>query len=82
MTVSPCPSGLPVLTLSHDTHTDGPFHAMFGSRKRSLVNIRVVHSHYNLDYKFIPMPEALKIPDAKAAVEKEWEKLIKYRHGS
>ena len=43
MTVSPCPSGLPVLTLSHDTHTDGSFHAMFGSRKRSFVNIRVVH---------------------------------------
>ena len=42
MTVSPCPSGLPVLTLSHDTHTDGSFHAMFGSRKRSFVNIRVV----------------------------------------
>ena len=25
--------------------------------------------------KFIPMPQALKIPDAKAAVEKEWEHL-------
>ena len=25
---------------------------------------------YNLAHKFIPMPEALKIPDAKAAVEK------------
>ena len=30
-------------------------------------------SHYNLVHKFIPMPEALKIPDAKAAVEKEWK---------
>ena len=30
-------------------------------------------SHYNLVHKFIPMPEAMKIPDAKAAVEKEWE---------
>ena len=30
-------------------------------------------SHYNLAHKFIPMPQALKIPDAKAAVEKEWE---------
>ena len=29
--------------------------------------------HYNLVHKFIPMLEALKIPDAKAAVEKEWE---------
>ena len=23
--------------------------------------------------KFIPMPQAMKIPDAKAAVDKEWE---------
>ena len=28
-------------------------------------------SHYDLVHKFIPMPEAMKIPDAKAAVEKE-----------
>ena len=34
-------------------------------------------SHYILVRKFIPMPEAMKIPDAKAAVEKEWEKLKK-----
>ena len=27
-------------------------------------------SHYSLVQKFIPMPEAMKIPDAKAAVEK------------
>ena len=27
-------------------------------------------SHYDLVYKFIPMPQALKIPDAKAAEEK------------
>ena len=26
-------------------------------------------------HKFILMPQALKIPDAKAAVEREWEKL-------
>ena len=31
--------------------------------------------HYNLVHKFIPMPQAMKIPDAKAAVDKEWEKL-------
>ena len=30
--------------------------------------------HYNLVHKFIPMPEAMKIPAAKAAVDKEWEK--------
>ena len=33
--------------------------------------------HYNLVHKFIPMPQALKMPAAKAAVEKEWEKLEK-----
>ena len=27
-------------------------------------------NHYNLVHKFFPMPQALKIPDAKAAVEK------------
>ena len=27
-------------------------------------------NHYNLVHKFIPMPQALKIPDARAAVEK------------
>ena len=26
-------------------------------------------------HKFIPMPQAMKIPAAKAAVDKEWEKL-------
>ena len=31
--------------------------------------------HYNLVHKFIPMPQAIKIPAAKAAVDKEWEKL-------
>ena len=31
-------------------------------------------SRYNLVHKFIPMP-AFKIPDAKAAVDKEWEKV-------
>ena len=50
MTVSPCPSGLPVLTLSHDTHTDGSFHAVFGSRKRSFVNIRVVQQAIKKPY--------------------------------
>ena len=34
-------------------------------------------NHFNLVHKFIPMPQALKIPDAKAAVENESEKLEK-----
>ena len=33
--------------------------------------------HFNLVHKFIPMPEAMKIPAAKAAVDKESEKLEK-----
>ena len=32
---------------------------------------------YNLVHKFILMPQAVKIPAAKAAVDKEWEKLKK-----
>ena len=35
------------------------------------------YSTYNLVHKFIPMPQAMKIPAAKAAVDKEWEKLEK-----
>ena len=34
-------------------------------------------AHYNLVHKFIPMPQAMKIPAAKAAVDKECEKLEK-----
>ena len=33
--------------------------------------------HYNLVHKFIPMPQAMKFPAVKAAVDKEWEKLEK-----
>ena len=33
--------------------------------------------HYNWVHKFIPVPPATKIPAAKAAVDKEWEKLEK-----
>ena len=32
-------------------------------------------NHFNVMHKFIPMPQAMKILDAKAAVDKEWEKL-------
>ena len=31
-------------------------------------------NHCNLVHKFIPMPQVMKIQDAKAAVDKEWEK--------
>ena len=34
-------------------------------------------TYYSIVHKFIPMPQASKIPDAKAAVEKECEKLEK-----
>ena len=33
--------------------------------------------HCNLVHKFVPMPQAMKIPAAEAAVDKEWEKLEK-----
>ena len=33
--------------------------------------------HYKLVHKFISMPQAMKIPAAKAAADKEWEKLEK-----
>ena len=33
--------------------------------------------HNNLVHKFIPMLQAMKIPPAKEAVDKEWEKLEK-----
>ena len=33
--------------------------------------------HYNLVHKFNPMPQAMKIPAAKAAEDKEWEKFDK-----
>ena len=36
--------------------------------------------HYNLVHKKIPMPQAMKIPTAKAAVDNEWEKLSKVRN--
>ena len=37
----------------------------------------------HLVHKFIPMPQAMKIPAAKAAVDKEWEKLEKiFRRGT
>ena len=32
-------------------------------------------THYNLVHKFIPVLQAMKIPGAKAAVDKEWKKL-------
>ena len=38
--------------------------------------------HYILGHKFIPMPQATKIPAAQAAVDKEWEKLEKIRRGT
>ena len=33
--------------------------------------------HYNLVHKLFPMPQAMKIPRARAAVDQEWGKLEK-----
>ena len=43
------------------------------------ITAKGVHSlnHYNHVHKFIPVHQAMKIPDAKAAVENIWEKLEK-----
>ena len=38
--------------------------------------------HYNLVHKFILVFEAMKIPAANAAVDKEWEKWRKFRCGT
>ena len=48
------------------------------------ITAKGVHSlnHYNLVHKFIPVPQAMKIPDAKAAVEKNGKNWRKSRHGS
>ena len=51
----------PTLPKDHEDH-------IAGKRYNSI-------SHCNLVHTFIPMPQAMKIPDAKAAVDKEWEKL-------
>ena len=49
------------LPKDHDDHTAGKGH-------NSMV-------HYNLVHKLIPMPQAMKIPDATGAVEKKLNKL-------
>ena len=46
---------------NHEDHTAGEGHNSM--------------THYNLVHKFIPMPQATKILDAKAAVDKEWKTL-------
>ena len=55
---------------------------------RMRMGISIPHNHIagkgdnslqlkKLVHKFIPMPQAMKIPSAKAAVDKKWEKLEK-----
>ena len=38
--------------------------------------------HYNLVHKLIPLPQAMKIPAAKAAVDKEWENWKRFWRGT
>ena len=38
--------------------------------------------HYSLVHKFIPMLQAMKIPAAKSAVDKEWKNWRKFRRGT
>ena len=37
--------------------------------------------HYNLVNKFIPMPQALRIPAAKTAIDKKWKNWRNFRRG-
>ena len=36
-----------------------------------------IHNNVRIWYTNFPMPQAMKMPGAKAAVDKEWEKLDK-----
>ena len=67
-----------------------PFGAIAERMGESLPNYHEDHSagngmisvsHYNLVHKFIPLPQAMKVPAAKAAVDKEWDKLEKIPAG-
>ena len=42
---------------------------------RKIMKITSQATHYNSVHKFIPMPQAMRILDAKAAVDEEWTKL-------
>ena len=44
--------------------------------------VQLVESLLTLLYKFSPFSQAMKNPDAKAAVDKEWEKLEKFWTGT
>ena len=59
-----------VVTSDHETPLTNHEDHIAGKGENSL-------QHYNLVHKFIPMLQAMKIPAAKAAVDKEWEKLEK-----
>ena len=54
---------------------------IFDTALPSKTNLQeTVKGHYSTTIwfiKFLPMPQAMKIPSAKAAVEKEWEKVEK-----
>ena len=56
-----------------ETHASTLFQEMLRitSRKKGFNSM----SHYNLVHKFVAMPLAMKVPDSKAAVDEEWEKL-------
>ena len=60
-----------------------------GSRSYAHLSSRSHHcermnsmTHYSLVHKFIPMPQAMKIPNGKAAVVKNGKNWRKIRHGS
>ena len=56
------------LPIHHEDH-------IAGKGDNSLQNCNLVH-------KFIPMPQAMQIPAANSAVDKEWENWRKFRRGT
>ena len=54
----------------------GTYSSKKSSRSHRGIGVDYI-TRYNLVHKFIPMPQAMKIPDVKAAVDKECEKLEK-----
>ena len=61
---------------SHESTRQGPESLQFKIHEDRIAGKGFTSmTHYNLVRKFIPMPQAMKILDVKAAVDKEWKKL-------
>ena len=61
------------LTRKRTAETESKYHEEHKA-ERGLSSMR----HYNLVHKFIFIHQAMNIPDAKAADDKEWDKLMNF----